>query len=215
MPSHAMQVAVASLRAIYIHGVSHRSAFIRATCLTVVMMFLCLRAGKVWATRTGVVAAAGTAAAAAAALGPAPAAALLLGGGFLAFAALIHAQPPVGVGHRVGAAAAGVADNTVEALEILAEADAAGAFDDQHFPYIEFDVQETADGELVLFHDPTLVAAFPDGGPNTAAWAALRDDAGVVRATATVQECTAAQLRGLHLGGRAGVHVPTLQQFLE
>jgi hypothetical protein len=213
MPIHNR--VVKSLQSLYIYGVAHPFIWVRTLCLTIVMSALCLRAVRVW-PRTGVFLIAAAAVAAAAELGPVPAAAIFLGGGFLVFTALIHTHSD-GVGHRVGAHGytAAAPENSIEALRILAVADGLRAFDAEHFPYIEFDVQETADGELVLFHDPLVAAAFPDGGPNVEAWAALRE-AGLKRITATVQDLTAAQLgTQLHLGGCTGAHVPTLRQFLE
>lgn len=39
--------------------------------------------------------------------------------------------------------------------------------------------------------------------------------AGIPFRLLTVQDLTLAQLQSLHLGGRAGLKVPSLQQFLE
>lgn len=83
------------------------------------------------------------------------------------------------------------------------------------FPYIEFDVQETADGQLVLFHDLTLSRAFPRIGPNLEPITALETTSGPPFQLTTVQDLTLAQLQSLHLGGREGLRVPTLRRFLE
>jgi len=129
---------------------------------------------------------------------------------------LVHIHPEDGLGHRVGAKGfdGERVENSLEALRHLAARDAAGDFAFSHFPFIEFDVQETKDGQLVLFHDAQLGRAIPDTGPNVTALQALRNQ-GIDVETVTVQELTAAQLATLHLGGNPGVYVPTLKQFLE
>ena len=74
-------------------------------------------------------------------------------------------------------------------------------------------VQETKDGEIVVFHDDTLARAVEGAGLNAAPAAALAE-AGLDFRTATIQQLTYAQLRSFHLGGHPGVHIPSLRQFL-
>lgn len=121
-------------------------------------------------------------------------------------------------GHRCGAEGYGgrQCENTVEALEALLQREASeGPL--PHFPYIEFDVQETKDGELVVFHDSLLSRAFPagSGSVNAAPTARLVQQTGIPFQLLTVQDLTLAQLQTLHLGGRSGLRVPTLQQILD
>lgn len=121
-------------------------------------------------------------------------------------------------GHRAGAEGFGgeLCENTVEAAAALLRREAAkGPL--PHFPYLEFDVQETADGELAVFHDSLLNRAFPTPAVshNAAAAAQLEAATGIPFRLLTVQDLTLAQLQSLHLGGRAGLKVPSLQQFLD
>eukprot|EP00887_Chlorella_sp_A99_P005004 scaffold4.g5004.t1 len=119
------------------------------------------------------------------------------------------------IGHRAGAEGfdGELCENTVEALAALAAADAAGRLLD--VPYVEFDVQETSDAQLVIFHDLTLTRAFPRQGHNAAVADGLERGGGPPFALATVANLSLAQLRRLDLGGRRGLRVPTLREFLE
>lgn len=58
-----------------------------------------------------------------------------------------------------------------------------------------------------------LQRAFPHIDANCAAWTTLQAQ-GIHPTHATVQDLTLAQLQSLHLGGRPGVHVPTLAGFM-
>ncbi|PSC70906.1 glycerophosphodiester phosphodiesterase [Micractinium conductrix] len=136
--------------------------------------------------------------------------------GSAALVAAVAALPDDDTGHRGGAEGydGPHCENTVEAALALLEREAReGPL--PRFPYLEFDVQETADGELVVFHDSLLTRAFPAGSANAAAIEQLEAGTGAPFSLLTVQDLTAAQLQSLALGGRAGVHVPTLQQFLD
>jgi len=79
--------------------------------------------------------------------------------------------------------------------------------------FLEFDVQETRDGEVVVFHDFKLSRAFPCKGVNIGPWKSLQAQ-GIDPGTATVQDLTLSQLQSLHLGCHSGVQVPTLSAFL-
>ncbi len=138
------------------------------------------------------------------------------------------------MGHRVGFGGYTGAhiENTISAVQALAAADAAGKYTNSHFPFIEFDVRETKDGELVLIHDQGLRLAFPMGDGdfddelrnsgssktalniNAEPFKVLAEQ-GIDRRKAFIEDLTLEQLQTLHLGGREGHHVPTLQSFLE
>jgi hypothetical protein len=75
-------------------------------------------------------------------------------------------------------------------------------------------LQETSDGELVVFHDLWLTRAFPTAGINEPIIRQLEEE-GVTFGSASIQDLTSDQLRELHLFGRPGLRVPTLQEFLE
>ena len=77
----------------------------------------------------------------------------------------------------------------------------------------EWRLQETKDGEIVVFHDDTLARAVDGAGLNAAPAAALAE-AGLDFRTATIQQMTFVQLRSFHLGGHPGVHIPSLRDFL-
>ncbi|GAB4820990.1 hypothetical protein N2152v2_008036 [Parachlorella kessleri] len=81
------------------------------------------------------------------------------------------------------------------------------------FPYLEFDIQETQDGQLVVFHDGSLVRAFPRGGVNEVPVQQL-SQAGIDFELASIQDLTASQLQTLHIAGRQGLRVPLLRDFL-
>ncbi|KAL4428354.1 hypothetical protein ABPG75_002443 [Micractinium tetrahymenae] len=146
---------------------------------------------------------------------------LLLAAAVAAAAALVLAVavlPDDETGHRGGAEGfyGELCENTVEAAAALLQREAAeGPL--PHFPYLEFDVQETADGELAVFHDSLLTRSFPTprGSHNAAVAAQLEAATGIPFRLLTVQDLTLAQLQSLQLGGRAGLKAPSLQQFLD
>lgn len=77
-------------------------------------------------------------------------------------------------------------------------------------------MQECADGSLVLLHDLSLSRAFPlQAAVNAGGVAMIEAATGLSLEAAAVQDLTLAQLQLLALGGRRGVHAPTLRQFLE
>lgn len=120
-------------------------------------------------------------------------------------------------GHRAGAHGydGSHCENTIEAMQALVEEDNGphGPVKDLH--YFEVDIQETADGELVVLHDFDLLRAFPNTGPNIAAYQQLAQH-GIKPPPTSVQvkDVTAAQLRTLHIAGRQGLHAPTLREFM-
>ncbi|KAF6264845.1 hypothetical protein COO60DRAFT_1179695 [Scenedesmus sp. NREL 46B-D3] len=81
--------------------------------------------------------------------------------------------------------------------------------------YIEVDVQETADGELVVLHDFDLLRAFPNTGSNVSAYQQLvQHGIKPPPVSVQVQDVTSVQLRALHVAGREGLHAPTLREFM-
>ncbi len=97
----------------------------------------------------------------------------------------------VNIGHRAGAEGydGQHCENTIQSLEALAALDHSskgGELLRDALHYVEIDVQETADGELVVMHDMHLRRAFPHRGPNVAAFEQLRAQ-GVDADRATVQ----------------------------
>jgi hypothetical protein len=130
---------------------------------------------------------------------------------------LVWVHPDDGVGHRVGSKGFDNknVENTIEALHALTKADKEGVYNGHDMPFIEFDVQETKDNVLVLFHDGTVAAAFPATPTNGVALAALRDQGFVDLKKVEVKDLSLAQLQSLNLAGREGIQVPTFKQFLE
>lgn len=130
------------------------------------------------------------------------------------FAALLHDMPTDNAGHRGGGHGYGghLQENTIEALRALAACDAASLM--HTFAYLELDIHETADGELVVFHDATLKRALPEGHSINAAPTAALVQQGLDARVSPVSALTAAQVQSFHLGGQEGCHVPTLQKWL-
>lgn len=129
---------------------------------------------------------------------------------------LMHGNPDDGVGHRCGAEGfkGGLCENTLEALRELVAKDKRGEIPSDVFPYIEFDVYEVKDGELVVFHDMFLTNAFPIDGANAAAAKELLAE-GIEIKRCKVTDLTSKQLERLCIAGRKGLKVPTLKAFLE
>jgi len=129
---------------------------------------------------------------------------------------LVAVHPDDGVGHRVGFEGwHGLqVENTIEALEALHKNDSMGLYDSKMLPFIEFDVQETKDRQLVLFHDTTLYAAFPDCEINRDGLARLKEK-GLEADKTSIKDVTFEELSVLHLAGRPGIHIPLLAEFLK
>jgi hypothetical protein len=209
------RLAFARLRRIYAAGVNPANPkAVRTASMTAVAVYAHLRCWRLLAQP-----ALFATAAAWAAMGAVQGTAAEVGAALACLAALVAGHPSDGVGHRVGAHgfSGSLCENTVAALAALAARDAAGEFAaGAEFPFVELDVQESADGGVVVFHDATLAAAFAAfaGGANAAPLRALAA-AGVDVRDAAVRELTVAQLQSLHLGGRPGLHVPTLREFMQ
>ena len=90
--------------------------------------------------------------------------------------------------------------------------------------YIEADVQETADGQLVIFHDSTLKRMLPNNEINQIAIKNILSDTNVRRRmrrtkktynSLRIKHVTLAQLQTLVLKKSTNERVPSLEQFLE
>ncbi|KAL0019574.1 hypothetical protein WJX79_009320 [Trebouxia sp. C0005] len=158
----------------------------------------------------------------------------------LTLAKQLASTPEVNAGHRAGGKgfAGEHIENTLEALTALIQRDNSTPGGLTTLAYVEFDVHETADKELVVLHDlhSVLAASAPyeinQGimqelagaglqleAPATTSTAKLMQKAqaagrGLYGDTAGLQSLTAAQLKRVHISGRQGVHVPTLEEFL-
>ncbi|DBB06980.1 TPA: hypothetical protein ACH3X1_011572 [Trebouxia sp. C0004] len=158
----------------------------------------------------------------------------------LTLAKQLASTPEVNAGHRAGGKGfAGThIENTLEALTALIQRDNSTPGGLTTLAYVEFDVHETADKELVVLHDlhSVLAASAPYENnqgimqqlagaglqleaPATTTTAKLMQKAqaagrGLYGDTAGLQSLTAAQLKRVHISGRQGVHVPTLEEFL-
>ncbi|KAK9805574.1 hypothetical protein WJX72_006054 [[Myrmecia] bisecta] len=128
----------------------------------------------------------------------------------------LRQQPEINAGHRSGAGGfkGPHCENTLEALADLIERDNGAEGPLAHLHYVEFDIHETADNKLVVLHDLGSVwHASKDAQINAAVGNDLQKQ-GVNIAKATAKDVTAAQLQTIHVGGRKGVRVPTLSQYL-
>ena len=210
------QYATRCLRAAYAFAVGRsEKEILRVVVLTVVVACFFLRTARLW-IQSASLTAGPTLALASITLGLGFTIILSFLSTFLVLMFFVYHHPGDGIGHRVGYIGYGGAEieNTIGALQAMASADKAGMYEYANFPFIEFDIQETIDGDLVLFHDIGLRAAFPEAGPNLKPLSLLRQQGIDVR-TATVQDITVEKLQTLHLGAREGTKVPTLAEFLE
>lgn len=214
--SFLSHIATNFLRKVYTFALARSDKeILRVVLLTLVIACFFLRSVRLWAASASLTAGP-TIAMASIMLGFSLALTLSLISAFIVLLYYVYNHPHDGIGHRVGFIGyqGDEVENSIGALKAMAAADAAGVYDSAHFPFVEFDIQETKDGELVLFHDVGLGRAFPKVGPNWKPLCMLREQ-GIDVTTATVQDLTIEQLKMLHLGGRDGVHVPTFAEFLK
>lgn len=90
---------------------------------------------------------------------------------------------------------------------------------DESFLYLEFDIQETKDGEIVVFHDKTIRRMI-DKKQNKAALEdiAQENDFSFIKRKFNyikIKELTFEQLQRLHLTDHPDQKVPTLREFLD
>ncbi|KAL3160378.1 hypothetical protein ABBQ32_010705 [Trebouxia sp. C0010 RCD-2024] len=158
----------------------------------------------------------------------------------LTLAKQLASTPDVNSGHRAGGKGyeGEHIENTLEALRALIKTDNETPNGLKRLAYVEFDVHETGDGELMVLHDLHSVlaasqqfeinkdilaelarAGLQPEAPATSILAKLVQKAGAAGRglygdTAGLQSLTAPQLKRVHISGRQGVHVPTLEEFL-
>lgn len=132
---------------------------------------------------------------------------------------------PLNCGHKGGYdCMKGLPENSLallEQIEILQR--------DPNFKYLEFDIRETKDNELVVFHDKTLLRMLPNKGYNLDEYKNIlseedRDEPNPLKAKKisswTVSDLTVKQLQRLSLEGREPgsgslYRVPTLESYIE
>lgn len=133
-------------------------------------------------------------------------------------------------GHRVAAGRgehnADLPENSIAALEAaLLGRDGKEAIQlHRNFQYLESDVQETRDGQLVLFHDEDLERMFPNRAINHTAYRAIFDDPRVIwevgfhasePSELKVRDLSLEQLRTLVLADSRSERIARFEEFLE
>ena len=92
------------------------------------------------------------------------------------------------------------------------------------FIYVEFDLQETADGKIVLFHDKDFSRMLPNEKVNKAAFAKILSDPATLRRMGRrqinykdlmIKYLTLEQIKSLSLYPNFIEKIPTLKMFLE
>lgn len=145
-----------------------------------------------------------------------------------------HEAMAKNLGHRVGAgpgeAHPDLPENSIIALSAAVKPDASGKSlqDRADFNYLEFDIQETADQQLVLFHDDSLTRMLPDQEFNRAAIDAILADGGVKARSGKsnpkykdiqIKHLTLAQVQSLRFSEKWQTGplegVPTFKAFLD
>ncbi len=87
----------------------------------------------------------------------------------------------------------------------------------ENFEYLEFDVQETKDHELVVFHDKKLKRMIPYSGENKVVYDELLESNHAKRASykrLKIKDLTLEELRRFHLKGHPDQKIPTLEEYL-
>lgn len=144
--------------------------------------------------------------------------------------ALYSVSAEANMGHRAGAGPKGhyksLPENSISALKAsLIGFDQYKAIQDQKkFVYMEFDLQETADGEVVLFHDEDFSRLLPNNAINREALADILANPAVRMRMGgknprhedlRIKHLTLEQLHTLTLGSSLTEKVATLEEFLE
>jgi len=135
------------------------------------------------------------------------------------------------IGHRVAAGRgefhSHLPENSISALkEALTGTSYKGRPLQFHpdFVYMEFDVQETADGELVLFHDGNLTRMLPQNEKNKGAISKIVEEisksSGAESKTPSydklkIHDLTINQLKSLVMANSEDERIPTLEEFLQ
>ncbi|HAZ12453.1 MAG: hypothetical protein A2X86_16865 [Bdellovibrionales bacterium GWA2_49_15] len=84
-----------------------------------------------------------------------------------------------------------------------------------NFSYLEFDVQETADGQLVLFHDRKIDRMFPQNSINGPSIQKILKSGHKSYDQLTIHDLTLEQLQTLVLKNSQGERIATLDNFLQ
>lgn len=108
-------------------------------------------------------------------------------------------------------------ENSLIVLEESLVGEDAIQFKDE-FEYLEFDVQETADGELVVFHDSKLRRMIPNEGLNKEVYDELLQLDHLKKYKAKklkIKHLTLEQIKLFHLKDFPNEKVPTLKEFLD
>jgi glycerophosphoryl diester phosphodiesterase len=94
----------------------------------------------------------------------------------------------------------------------------------EDFLYLEFDIQETYDGEIVVFHDKTLKRMIPRQGQNKSIYNDLYKSKNIRKRMGLfnlltrkmkIKHLKLEELKRFDLGGRPGEKIPTLEEFLD
>ena len=142
-------------------------------------------------------------------------------------------------GHRAGADVyEDLPENTLIALEAsLVGIDGHPAIQyNKKFEYLEFDVQETLDGELVILHDKTIERMLPNSGKNKEVFAKLMEDKDFADRVPSkksgwwifsskskkkdfgelrIKDMKLSEIKQLFVWGTTDQKIPTLREFLE
>jgi len=134
------------------------------------------------------------------------------------------------LGHRVGAGKGEyhkhLPENSLEALKAALLGSFGGGRGTlpiqffSAFRYLEFDIQETADGELVLFHDKKLSRMLPNQGSNSQVYLKVLERLrkqgrrGVNTKDLKIKDLTIRELSALNLQGNLYWKIARLEDFL-
>jgi glycerophosphoryl diester phosphodiesterase len=133
------------------------------------------------------------------------------------------------IGHRVGAGHRGyykaLPENSIVALKaaLIGFDHYAPLQDRSDFIYVEFDLQETADGEIVLFHDKGFKRMLPNNSINRDAIELILSEPATIKRmkgknnykNLQIKHLTLKQIQTLILAQTTTERVPTLQYFLQ
>ncbi len=126
------------------------------------------------------------------------------------------------IGHRVAAGDGEFHENLPEDSLLALRTALIGTTDHGHpvqynpnFYYLEFDVQETADGYLVLFHDHTIKRMFPQNEVNSISLQNILKTVPKNYDELKIHDLTLAQLKTLVLKNSTDERIATLDDFLQ
>jgi len=139
---------------------------------------------------------------------------------FIFFVLLTSQAIAANLGHRSGGDVfTHLPENSIEVLSLALSGDNTYApiQDSPEFEYLEFDVWETKDHELVVFHDLSLKRLLPYEGDNIAVYNEMKKNGAVTKPTwlLSIKHLTLEQIKKLSLLGDSRYKVPTLEEYLE